>query len=139
MTDDPVLDLQRVREKARAAQSAMASVTGRGVSANGEVTAVVDANGRLRDLQLRPGALRLGSRLAAYVLEATAAAEADAAQKAQQVARPLTEDPILVSAQKIVREFFGEPARDAPHTTRPMSEQEMDDYYANYDPLRGRR
>jgi DNA-binding protein YbaB len=66
-------------------REAIAAATGEGTSADGMVTAMVDAGGVLRDLNINPRALRLGSEaLRDSILEAVQAAH-------QQLAETLRE------------------------------------------------
>ncbi|WP_433664718.1 YbaB/EbfC family nucleoid-associated protein [Nocardia sp. CA-128927] len=121
--------VEEIKSKAHQVRSALARVRGKGTAGNGAVTAIVDSNGRLRDLRLSREALRYGDRLAELILQATADAETDAATKAQQATRPLTDDHRVQAGLATVTGIIEEPA-SAPR--QPMSEDEIraaDDAY----------
>ncbi|MFX0573053.1 YbaB/EbfC family nucleoid-associated protein [Nocardia nepalensis] len=121
--------VEEIKSKASQVRSALARVRGKGTAGNGSITAVVDSAGRLRDLRLSREALRYGDRLAELILQATAEAETDAAAKAAQATRPLSDDRRVQAGLSTVAEIIEEPA-SAPQ--RSMSEEEIqaaDDAY----------
>lgn len=122
--------LAEIRAKADRVRTAMVKIRGVGRAANGTIVATVDAAGRLRDLHLPRDVSRLGPRLADLILEATTAAERDAATKAAKATQPLTRDPRVRAGLEGIREtIHGTPQ---PAKTKPMTEQEIqaaDDAY----------
>ncbi|MFX0577135.1 YbaB/EbfC family nucleoid-associated protein [Nocardia nepalensis] len=132
MTDDPDIDaaIEEMRTKTRAVQGAMAKIRGIGTAGNGAITATVDSAGHLRDLKISSEALRRGDRLASMILQATAAAEQDAATKAEKAMRPLIGDERVEAGMQAIRETFGE-TNPVP-TAKTMTEAEIqaaDDAY----------
>lgn len=83
-------DVEAAQRRAGRAQEVKAeidAVRGRGRSAHGDVTVVVDASGRLRDLELTDAALaRRPDALARLVLETARTAELDAGRRAVGIA-----------------------------------------------------
>ena len=74
----------RLRERTRAARSALESPVGTATSADGSVTVRVDPNGALTDVRLTAGASEHGvDALAAVVLETTRLARVRALQQAE--------------------------------------------------------
>lgn len=99
-------------------QAALAGICGTGAAGNGTVIAIVDAAGHLRDLKLTRDALRWGDRLPSIILEATAAAENDAATKTEHAMLPLTGGERVEDGILSIRETFGQPE---PRTAAPTS------------------
>ncbi|MBF6302992.1 YbaB/EbfC family nucleoid-associated protein [Nocardia amamiensis] len=123
--------LEEMKTKASQVKSALGRVRGTGTAGNGTVTAIVDSAGHLRDLELTRDALRWGDRLASLILQATAAAEKDAAAKAEQAMHPLIHDERVEAGIKTIRETFGQ-AEPRTKPPRPMTEEEIqaaDDAY----------
>ncbi|WP_067665907.1 YbaB/EbfC family nucleoid-associated protein [Nocardia miyunensis] len=132
MSDSTEIDttLAEIRAKADRVRAAMAKIRGVGRAGNGTIFATVDAAGRLRDLHLPRDVSRLGPRLADLILEATTAAERDAAKQAAAATQPLTGDPRVRTGIEAVRETITGTPR--PAKTKPMTEQEIqaaDDAY----------
>ncbi|MQY22291.1 YbaB/EbfC family nucleoid-associated protein [Nocardia macrotermitis] len=122
--------LADIRAKADLVRTTMAKIQGVGKAANGTIVATVDAAGHLRDLHLPRDTSRLGTQLAQLILEATAAAERDAAKQAAAATRPLTSDPRVQAGLEAIRETF--PSTDEPAKRKPMTEAEIqaaDDAY----------
>ncbi|WP_405160790.1 YbaB/EbfC family nucleoid-associated protein [Nocardia sp. NBC_01499] len=121
--------LAEIKTKTLKVQKALASIRGTGTAGNGTITAIVDSAGHLRDLKLSPDALRFGSRLPGMIVQATAAAEKDAAAKANAAMRPLTSDHRVEAGMQTIRETLGQAPPPSP---RPMTDEEIqaaDDAY----------
>ncbi|MGY5309182.1 YbaB/EbfC family nucleoid-associated protein [Nocardia gipuzkoensis] len=133
MSEPPDLDatLEEMKTRANQVKSALSRIRGIGIAGNGAITAIVDSAGHLRDLKLTRDAHRWGDRLASLILQATAAAEKDAAAKAEKVMGPLIHDERVEAGIKTIRETFGQAEpRTKPPT--PMTEEEIqaaDDAY----------
>ncbi|MGW4326000.1 YbaB/EbfC family nucleoid-associated protein [Nocardia sp. NPDC004573] len=133
MSEPPDLDatLEEMKNKASQVKSALSRIRGIGTAGNGAITAIVDSAGHLRDLNLTRDAHRWGDRLASLILQATTAAERDAATKAEKAMRPLIHDERVEAGIKTIRETFGQ-AESRTKPTRPMTEDEIqaaDDAY----------
>ncbi|WP_280456021.1 YbaB/EbfC family nucleoid-associated protein [Nocardia brasiliensis] len=120
-----------IKAKSDQVRTALASIRGVGIAGNGAITATVDSAGHLRDLKLTPEAFRFGNRLAAMILQATAAAEKDAAAKAKTAMRPLTSDHRVEAGVRTARAVFGQgqSRRAAPRTMTEEEIQAADDAY----------
>lgn len=90
MSEYPDVDagLAEVQAKAARVQANLKKIRGTGTAANGTIVATVDSAGHLRGLTLPPNTTRFGSQLSLLILEATAAAEKDAARKSAHAVRP---------------------------------------------------
>ncbi|MFE7802520.1 YbaB/EbfC family nucleoid-associated protein [Nocardia sp. NPDC057440] len=133
MSDDPDLDaaIEDIQAKSNQVQAALARIRGTGTAGNGTVTAIVDSSAHLRDLKLTREALRWGDRLASIILQATAAAEKDAATQVQAAIRPLTRDQRVAAGIRSMRETLGQSNTEADARTM-MTEEEIqaaDDAY----------
>ncbi|WP_280317638.1 YbaB/EbfC family nucleoid-associated protein [Nocardia wallacei] len=133
MTEHSDLDasIEEMRAKASRVQTELKKIRGTGTAANGTITATVDSAGHLRDLKLPANPGRLGPRLASLILQATRAAETDAAQQAARAMRPLTSDDRVQAGLKVIQETLDE-RRQAAQRARPMTEAEVlaaDDAY----------
>lgn len=133
MNERPDLDttIEELKSKANQVRSALARIRGTGTAGNGTITAVVDSAGHLRDLKLPRDVHRWGDRLARMILEATAAAEQDAAAKVEKAMRPLTRDEHVTAGITAIRETF-EQVDPKPDDRRVLTEEEIqaaDDAY----------
>ncbi|MFI9410152.1 YbaB/EbfC family nucleoid-associated protein [Nocardia gamkensis] len=120
-----------MKSKVTTIRSALARIRGTGSAGNGTITAIVDASGHLRDLKLPRDAHRWGDRLAQLILDATAAAERDAATKVDKATQPLTDDQRVKAGMQAIRETFDH-LDSPPDPTRMMTEAEIqaaDDAY----------
>ncbi|MFQ6397547.1 YbaB/EbfC family nucleoid-associated protein [Nocardia sp. KC 131] len=96
------------RRKNRQLQQALAQITVRASSRNGELSATVDAHGKVTDLRITPQALRLGEvQLRKALLEAIQRAHSDAQRQAEAIARPYTEEPATAAAMTFIRDILG--------------------------------
>lgn len=133
MSEYPDLDtmIEEMQVKAARVQAELKEIRGTGTAANGTIVATVDSAGHLRDLKLPSNPGRLGNQLASLILQATAAAEKDAAKKTTQAIRPLTGDERVQAGLKTIRETFGK-REQSTQQARPMTEAEIqaaDDAY----------
>ncbi|MFI9509084.1 YbaB/EbfC family nucleoid-associated protein [Nocardia sp. NPDC052566] len=126
MSEDVDVDaaVEELKVKANQARAALANIRGTGTAGNGTITAIVDSAGHLRDLQLTRDALRWGTRLAAMILQATAAAEKDATAQAEQAMRPLTADARVAAGLQTMRKTFGQ-QESQDQARRQMTEDEI--------------
>ncbi|WP_327116632.1 YbaB/EbfC family nucleoid-associated protein [Nocardia sp. NBC_01730] len=131
MNDNPDIDaaIEEMKTKAAQVQAALAEIRGTATAGNGAITAIVDSGGHLRDLKLHRGALQLGDKLAGMILQATAAAERDAAAKAELALRPLTQDQRVEAGMRTIRETLGRPEAPAPKALTEEEIQAADDAY----------
>jgi DNA-binding protein YbaB len=128
----PDLDstIEEMQTRVAKIRSALARIRGTGTAAHGTITATVDASGHLRDLQLPRDAHRWGDKLAQLILNATTAAEHDAATKVDKLMQPLVHDERVKAGMTAILETFDRPG--TPHATTTMSEAEIqaaDDAY----------
>ncbi|MFG1796656.1 YbaB/EbfC family nucleoid-associated protein [Nocardia sp. NPDC049149] len=123
--------LAEIKAKSDQVSTALAGIRGVGIAGNGAITATVDSAGHLRDLKLTKEAFRSGNRLAAMILQATAAAEKDAAAKAKTAMRPLANDHRVLAGVRTARAVFGQsqPRRVVPGTMTKEQIQAADDAY----------
>lgn len=122
MNDYPDLPdtVRRIQTTAKQIRQELASIQGTGTTASHEVTVVVDASGRLKNVTLGKAALSRPRQLPTLILEAAAAAESDAARKVIDLMHPLTSDTRIGPAMEAFRQDFGveethslpEPAND---------------------------
>ncbi|MGQ4618117.1 YbaB/EbfC family nucleoid-associated protein [Nocardia sp. R7R-8] len=99
------------QRKNRALRQALAQISVRAGSRNGELGVAVDAYGDVTDLRLTPQALRLGeARLARLLLETIQRAQSDARRQVEATSRPYTEDPGAAAAITFLRETLGDDA-----------------------------
>ncbi|WP_067463980.1 YbaB/EbfC family nucleoid-associated protein [Nocardia amamiensis] len=100
------------RRKNYALRQALAQITVRAGSRNGELGVTVDAHGKVTDLRLTPQALRLGeARLARVLLETIQRAQSDAQHQVEATSRPYVEDPDAAAAMAFLRETLGDQAK----------------------------
>jgi DNA-binding protein YbaB len=133
MNEDPDLAaaVQEIQAKSARVQAALTQIRGTGTAANGTIIATVDSSGHLRDLALPRNTTQPGPQLAALILEATVAAEKDAAQQAARALRPLTSDHRVQAGLTSIRATIGTP-EPAARLTKPMTDAEIqaaDDAY----------
>ncbi|BCK56217.1 YbaB/EbfC family nucleoid-associated protein [Nocardia wallacei] len=133
MSEYPDVDagLAEVQAKAARVQANLKKIRGTGTAANGTIVATVDSAGHLRGLTLPPNTTRFGSQLSLLILEATAAAEKDAARKSAHAVRPLTADDRVQAGLTAIRATLNQHDR-VTQQPRALTEDEIqaaDDAY----------
>lgn len=94
----------------------LAEARGRGEAEDGRVVVEVTPGGSLAALRIDPRAMRLGSEaLAEAILQAARQAENDAAERAEEMMRPLLDEPQSPGAEVSGRRDSG----FAPYQDRP--------------------
>ncbi|MBH0781547.1 YbaB/EbfC family nucleoid-associated protein [Nocardia bovistercoris] len=89
-------------------QLALAQIAARASSRHGELSATVDAHGKVTDLRITPQALRLGEiQLRKALLEAIQRAQSEAQQQVEAITRPYTEEPATITAMTFIRNILG--------------------------------
>ncbi|MDH6279275.1 YbaB/EbfC family nucleoid-associated protein [Prescottella agglutinans] len=97
------------RRKNTQLREALGMVIVRTSSRNGELSIVVDADARVTDVRLTPQALRLGDvQLSNLLRDTIQKAQAEVAQRVEEVARPFTDDRDSVAARKFVDELLND-------------------------------
>ncbi|MFE9321863.1 YbaB/EbfC family nucleoid-associated protein [Nocardia sp. NPDC052278] len=96
------------RRKNQQLQQALAQISVRAGSRNGELSATVDAHGKVTDLRITPQALRLGEvQLRQALLETIQRAQSDAQHQAEAITRPYTDEPANAAAMTFIRDILG--------------------------------
>ena len=97
------------KRKGRALHAALAEIKVRVNSPTGELGMNVDAHGRVTGILLTPQALRLGHEpLAEMLLKTIQNAQTAASRRAQEAARPFTDDPDVAATMEAIRELISE-------------------------------
>jgi DNA-binding protein YbaB len=122
---DPATAFREIQATAALVRKRLAQIRGVGTAANGSIVATVDSAGHLRDLKLPRDASRFGDQLAAYILQATSAAEKDAGNKTVRAMRPLTGDDRVEAGLKVIRETLGTSEKQPVRPHKPMTEAEI--------------
>ncbi|MGO4205632.1 YbaB/EbfC family nucleoid-associated protein [Rhodococcus sp. TAF43] len=97
------------RRKNKSLREALAEIKVRTNSRNGELSIAVDAQAKVTDVRLTPQALRLGDvQLSNLLRDTIQKAQAEAAQRVEEVARPFTGDRDSLAARKFVDELLND-------------------------------
>ncbi|MEU7633805.1 YbaB/EbfC family nucleoid-associated protein [Nocardia sp. NPDC049220] len=89
-------------------QQALAQIAVRASSRHGELSATVDAHGKVTDLRITPQALRLGEvQLRKALLQAIQRAQSDAQHQVDAITLPYTEEPARAAAMTFIRDILG--------------------------------
>lgn len=131
--DELLADYRRSRDQLASVQRDLARVSGVATSPDGSVTAVVDAQGTLTDLELDDGAYRMRpAQLAQLIVRTTREAVARAAEGAYRTLSPVlpagTDPEALLRGTADLRpdELVPEETRPEPVRRRPAEDEDFE-------------